>query len=35
MEFSADARIIGIYEVMKSGEWSMIIEFGTPIIKKK
>ena len=35
MDFSADARIIGIYEVMKSGEWSMIIEFGTPIIKKK
>ena len=30
---SADARIIACYEVIKSGQWSMSLEFGTPIIK--
>lgn len=34
MNFSADARIIGCYEVMKSGQWTMTLEFGTPILKK-
>lgn len=33
MYLSADARLIGCYEVMKSGQWSMTMEFGTPIIK--
>lgn len=33
MYLSADARLIGCYEVMKSGKWSMTMEFGTPIIK--
>lgn len=33
MHLSADARLIGCYEVMKSGQWSMTMEFGTPIIK--
>lgn len=33
MNLSADARLIGCYEVMKSGQWSMTMEFGTPIIK--
>ncbi len=33
MHLSADARLIGCYEVMKSGTWSMSMEFGTPIIK--
>lgn len=31
---SATARLIGCYEVVKSGKWSMTMEFGTPIIKK-
>lgn len=30
---SGEARIIGCYEVMKNGEWSMTLEFGTPIIR--
>lgn len=34
MYLSADARLIGCYEVMKAGEWSMSMEFGTPIIRK-
>lgn len=34
MYFSADARIIGCYEVIKSGQWSMTLEFGTPIIRR-
>ena len=35
MELSAKARLIGCYEVMKSGQWSMTMEFGTPIILRK
>lgn len=35
MSLSADARLIGCYEVMKSGQWSMSMEFGTPIIRRK
>lgn len=35
MSLSAQARLIGCYEVMKSGEWSMTMEFGTPIILRK
>lgn len=29
-----EARLIACYEVIKSGEWSMTMEFGTPIVKK-
>ena len=32
---SAQARLIGCYEVMKSGRWTMTMEFGTPIIIKQ
>ena len=35
MGISAEARLIGCYEVMKSGGFSMAMEFGTPIIIKK
>ena len=35
MDLSAQARLIGCYEVMKSGQWSMTMEFGTPIILKR
>lgn len=31
---SANARLIGCYEVVKSGDWSLTLEFGTPIIKR-
>jgi hypothetical protein len=31
---SANARLIGCYEVIKSGGWSLTLEFGTPIIKR-
>lgn len=31
---SVDARLIGCYEVVKSGSWSLTLEFGTPIIKR-
>lgn len=31
---SANARLIGCYEVVKSGNWSLVLEFGTPIIKR-
>lgn len=31
---SANARLIGCYEVIKSGVWSLTLEFGTPIIKR-
>ncbi len=34
MDLSLDARLIGCYEVMKAGKWTMTMEFGTPIIKK-
>jgi len=30
---SADARLIGCYEVIKSGDWSLSLEFGTPILR--
>lgn len=32
---SANARLIGCYEVIKSGSWSLTMEFGTPIIKRQ
>lgn len=32
---SADVRIIACYEVVKNGVWSMSIEVGTPIIRKR
>lgn len=35
MNLSAQARLIGCYEVMKSGQWTMTMEFGTPIIIRK
>jgi hypothetical protein len=31
---SVDARLVGCYEVIKSGGWSLTLEFGTPIIKR-
>lgn len=31
---SANARLIGCYEVIKQGTWSLTMEFGTPIIKR-
>lgn len=31
---SASSRIIGCYEVIKSGVWTMTMEFGEPLIKK-
>lgn len=30
---SANARLIGCYEVIKSNHWSLTLEFGTPIVK--
>lgn len=30
---SADVRLIGCYEVMQEGKWTLNMEFGTPIIK--
>lgn len=35
MSLSAQARLIGCYEVMKSGQLTMTMEFGTPIILRK
>lgn len=35
MHLSLDARIVACYEVAKSGQWTMSLEFGTPIIKSK
>lgn len=35
MSLSVQARLIGCYEVMKSGKWSMTMEFGTPILLGK
>ena len=32
---SATARLIGCNEVVKSGKWTLTLEFGTPLIKKK
>lgn len=31
---SANARLIGCYEVVKKGVWTLTMEFGTPIIKR-
>lgn len=31
---SADVQLIGCYEVIKSGQWSMSMEFGTPILRR-
>lgn len=33
MGLTADVRLIGCYEVMKDGGWTMTMEFGTPMIK--
>lgn len=33
MGISADARIIGCYEVIKDGKWEMTLEFGEPILQ--
>ena len=35
INLSLEARLIGCYEVMKSGQWTMTMEFGTPVIIKK
>lgn len=32
MSLTADVRLIGCYEVMKNGQWSMTMEFGTPML---
>lgn len=34
LNMTMDARLIGCYEVIKSGKWTMTMEFGTPIIKR-
>lgn len=34
MHLAADVRLIGCYEVMKDGRWTMTMEFGTPILIK-
>lgn len=31
---SAEARLIGCYEVIKNGDWSLALEFGTPLLKR-
>lgn len=33
IDVSGEARLIGCYEVIKQGEWSLTLEFGEPIIK--
>lgn len=33
IDVSGEARLIGCYEVIKQGEWSLTMEFGEPIIK--
>ncbi len=33
VDVSGEARLIGCYEVIKQGEWSLTLEFGEPIIK--
>ena len=33
VNISASVRLIGCYEVIKNGSWSLTMEFGTPIIK--
>ena len=34
MSLSANATLIGCYEVIKAGEWSLTLEFGTPILRR-
>jgi hypothetical protein len=34
IDISAEARLIGCYEVVKDGVWTMTMEFGTPILKR-
>ena len=34
MEISANAVLIGCYEVIKKGIWSLTLEFGTPVMKR-
>lgn len=34
MEISANAVLIGCYEVVKKGIWSLTLEFGTPVMKR-
>lgn len=34
MDISADARLIGCYEVINKSNWSMSLEFGTPILRR-
>ncbi len=34
VSYSADARLIGCYEVIKSGKWTLTLEFGTPIVRR-
>lgn len=34
VRISANARLVGCYEVIKSNGWSLTLEFGTPIIKR-
>lgn len=33
IKLSADVRLIGCYEVIQEGKWTLSLEFGTPIIK--
>lgn len=35
MDLSLQSRLIGCYEVMKSGIWTLTMEFGTPIILER
>lgn len=35
MEISANAVLIGCYEVIKKGIWSLTLEFGTPVMKRR
>lgn len=35
LDLSVDVQIIGCYEVVKKGVWSMSFEVGTPIIRKR
>lgn len=35
MELSANAVLIGCYEVIKKGIWSLTLEFGTPVMKRR
>ena len=35
VDISADAVLIGCYEVIKKGTWSLTLEFGTPILRNR